>query len=197
MFDQPWNPGRMSVCIGAFMLMMLFLNPPVYGQDETGDAYLIGPEDILEISVWRDDDLTKKVIVRPDGKISFPLIGEVPAGGHSVQWLREEIRRRISDYVPDAVVTVMVLQVNGMKVFVVGKVNKPGASPLGRRTNVMQALAMAGGLTPFANENDILVLRESQQAAQEVIRFNYSEVKKGENIEQNIWLRDGDVIVVR
>jgi len=183
----------MSLVLGS--IVFLFISVLPLDASEQNMPYIIGPEDILEIMVWRDPDLTKKVIVRPDGKISFPLIGEVEAGGHTVAWLQEEIRKRIDEYVPGAVVTVMVLDIKGNTFFVVGKVGKPGAHKIGRRINIMQALAKAGGLTPFANESGILILRYTDEG-QTKISFDYGEVKKGKNIGQNIWLRDGDVVVV-
>jgi polysaccharide export outer membrane protein len=163
---------------------------------EKDGPYLIGPEDVLEISVWKDPDLTRQVVVRPDGKVSFPLIGEVDAGGRSVASLEKEVKKRISEYVPDAVVTVMVVQINSIKIYVVGGVAKPGEYRIGRKINVMQTLSMAGGLTPFADEDNIVILRHNNKGGIK-IPFNYGKVKKGKAIEQNIWLKDGDVIVVR
>ncbi len=176
--------------------LLFFMSASTLAAAAKDGQYLIGPEDILEISVWKDMDLTKQVVVRPDGKVSFPLIGEVEAGGHSIAWLQDQITLRIHDYVPDAVVTVMVIQINSMKIYVVGKIARPGEYKIGRRINVMQALALSGGLNPFANEDGILILRGSNKD-QAKISFNYSQVKKGKAIEQNIWLKDGDVIVVR
>ncbi len=158
-------------------------------------SYLIGPEDVLEISVWKDPELTKQVIVRPDGRISFPLIGEVEAGGHTVKFLEDKLKKQISEYIPDAMLTVIVIQVNSIKIYVVGKVARPGEYRIGRAINVMQALSLAGGLSPFADANSILILR-SEKGSQNKIPFNYKELKKGEKLEQNIILETGDVIVV-
>lgn len=158
-------------------------------------GFLLGPEDILEISVWKDETLTKQVVVRPDGKISFPLIGEIQAAGRTVEDLRKEIIEKLSEFISDPVVTVMVIGINSYKIYVIGKVNKPGAYTVGRSVNVMQALSMAGGFSPFADLEHISILRE-QNGKQIRIKFNYKEVAKGKHLEENILLKRGDVIVV-
>ncbi len=158
-------------------------------------GFLLGPEDILEISVWKDETLTKQVVVRPDGKISFPLIGEIQAAGRTVEDLRKEIIEKLSEFISDPVVTVMVIGINSYKIYVIGKVNKPGAYTVGRTVNVMQALSMAGGFSPFADLGNISILRE-QNGKQIRIKFNYKEVAKGKHLEENILLKRGDVIVV-
>ncbi len=157
--------------------------------------YRIGPEDVLEISVWKEESLKKEVLVRPDGGISFPLAGEVHAAGKTTAELQKEITKRIEQYIPDAVVSVALLKIVGNKIFVIGKVNKPGEYPAGRYVDVLQALAMAGGLTPYAAENDIKVLRKVQ-GKDTVFPFEYSKVQKGDRLEQNITLQGGDVVVV-
>ena len=177
------------------MFLLFVLYPSTVIASNQDNDYLIGPEDILEISVWKDPDLTKQVVVRPDGRISFPLVGEVQVGGHSVEWLQKNISKRIHEYVPDAVVTVMVIQVNTFKIYVVGKVARPGEYRIGKKINIMQALALAGGLAPFADDDDILILRYLD-GKQMKIPFDYSLVKKGKAIDQNIWLNNGDVVVV-
>ncbi len=158
-------------------------------------GFLLGPEDILEISVWKDETLTKQVVIRPDGKISFPLIGEIQAAGRTVEDLRKEIIEKLSEFISDPVVTVMVIGINSYKIYVIGKVNKPGAYTVGRPVNVMQALSMAGGFSPFADLDNISILRE-QNGKQIRIKFNYKEVAKGKHLEENILLKRGDVIVV-
>ena len=164
-------------------------------QTTSGPNYSLGPEDVLEISVWKDEALTKQVVVRPDGWLSFPLIGDVLAAGRTVEELRQEIKDRIKSFVPDAPVTVMVLQVGSRKVFVVGKVAQPGVYVMGAPMRVMQALAMAGGTTTFADTNDILIIRKDQDT-QRTYTFNYSNVARGKDLEQNINLMPGDTIVV-
>jgi polysaccharide export outer membrane protein len=164
--------------------------PPSAGMD-----YLLSPEDVLEISVWKEESLTKQVVVRPDGAFSFPLVGDVQATAKTVEQIREEIRERLKKYIPEAVVSVSLLKVTGYKIYVIGRVNKPGEFVTGRFVDVLQALAMAGGLTPFAAENDIRILRRVE--GNEYVRnFRYADVRKGEHLEQNILLRSGDTVVV-
>jgi polysaccharide biosynthesis/export protein len=157
--------------------------------------YLIGPGDLIEISVWRDESLSRKVVVPPDGIISFPLIGDIDTQGMTVGDLRHIVTEKIKEYVPDAFVTAMLLEINNLNAYVIGKVNKPGTYPILLDTNVMQILAMAGGLNPFASENNIQILRQVNKVTVKY-PFNYKEVLKGENLEQNIILQRGDVIVV-
>ncbi len=161
---------------------------------EVAQDYRIVPGDILEISVWREEGLKEKVLVRPDGGISFPLLGDLPAGGLSVEQLRGELAARLGEFLSEPEVTVAVVSTN-QKVYVLGKVNRPGDIPMPKRVTVMQALAMAGGLTPYADHDDIAVLRRE---GAETLRFlfDYDGVAGGETLEQNILLRDGDVVVV-
>ena len=163
--------------------------------EEVDSGYQIGPEDVLEISVWKEDGLKKEVLVRPDGGMSFPLIGEIQAVGKTAGQLRKEIAQRLEKFIPDPVVSIAFLKVGGNKIYVIGKVNKPGEFPAGRYVDVLQALTVAGGLTPFAAENDIKVIRK-EGGKDVVFRFRYSDVKAGENLEQNIQLKGGDVVVV-
>jgi polysaccharide export outer membrane protein len=159
------------------------------------EKYQLGPDDVVEVSVWKEPDLTKQIVVRPDGKISYPLIGEVQASGKTVKQLREEISKRLEKYVTDAQVTVILLKTQNYKIYVVGKVNKPGEFLVGRPVDVMQALAMAGGLTPFASPSNIVVLRHVGNTEQK-LPFNYKDVSKGLFLEQNVTLIPGDVVVV-
>jgi len=157
--------------------------------------YRLGPEDVLQISVWKDESLTREALVRPDGMISFPLIGEVQAEGRTAEELQKDIRERLSPFIPDPTVSVAVTKVNSYKIYVVGKVNRPGEYLVGHYTNVMQALSLAGGMTPFASENGIEVLH-SEPGGQRTFSFRYGDIKKGKHLEQNILLQRGDVIVV-
>jgi len=159
------------------------------------DKYLLGPEDAIEISVWKEPDLTKQLVVRPDGKITYPLIGEVQASGFTVKQLQEEISKRLEKYVTDAHVTVILLKAQNYKIYVTGKVNKPGDFMVGKPVNVMQAISMAGGLTPFASPGSITVLRTTS-GKEEIYPFNYKEVARGLMLEQNRMLMPGDVVVV-
>ena len=158
-------------------------------------AYRIGPEDVLEIFVWKEPDLQREVLVRPDGGISFPLAGDLEAAGKTPVEVQEELTRRLQKYIPDAVVTVTVTKVAGYRIFVVGKVNNPGQYVVGRYVNVLQALTLAGGLTPYASENKIKIVRKKGDG-EITFPFHYSAVKKGQNLEENILLQSGDVVVV-
>lgn len=158
-------------------------------------GYSLGPEDVLLISVWKDEQLTREVVVRPDGMISFPLVGDVPAEGRTVEDLRIELVRRLTKYIPNANVTVAVTKVLSYKVYVVGRVTKPGEYLVGHYTDVLQALSLAGGLTPFAAENDIKIIRRIK-GEQLVFPFRYSDVRKGRDLDQNILLQRGDVVMV-
>ncbi len=157
--------------------------------------FYLGPEDVLEIAVWKDEDLTKQAVVRPDGKISFPLIGDVVAQGRTVEELRQAVEDKVKAFVPDAPVTVMVVQVRSPKVYVIGEVANPGLYIMGETLRVMQALAMAGGTTPFAKENDILIIRQ-ENSHQKTFRFKYTQVADGKDLDQNIYLKPGDTVVV-
>jgi polysaccharide export outer membrane protein len=159
------------------------------------DKYLLGPEDALEISVWKEPDLTKQLVVRPDGKITYPLIGEVRASGRTVKQLQQEISKRLAKYVTDAHVTVILLKAQNYKIYVTGKVNKPGEFVVGKPVNVMQAISMAGGLTPFASPGSIRVLRTVGDK-EEVFPFSYKDVAQGLMVEENRTLMPGDVVVV-
>ena len=158
-------------------------------------TYRVGAEDLLEITVWREDALKREVLVRPDGGISYPLIGEVQAAGKTVDELREEITKRLEKFVPDAAVSVTVLKTGSQRIYVLGKVTKPGEFPVGRNVDVLQALSMAGGLTPFADQNGIRIMRREGDR-QSMLPFEYGRVVRGEKLEQNVLLRAGDVVVV-
>jgi polysaccharide export outer membrane protein len=157
--------------------------------------YIIGPGDQIGISVWRDENLTRTVVVLSDGKIYFPLIGEIIAGGKTVAQLKQEMEKRLARYVSDTGVTVEVKQSNSMIIYVIGRVNVPGRQMLLANTNVLQALAMVGGLNPFADKGKIKVFR--QDAGKTVVfNFNYNDVSDGRHLETNIDLKRGDVIIV-
>lgn len=158
-------------------------------------GYTIQPGDILEISVWKEKDLQRDVVVLPDGSLSFPLAGEIQANGKTVEQLRKDISARLAKYIPGAVVTVSAKQIQGNKIYVVGKVARPGEYTASRYVDVMQALSMAGGVTPFAAVNSIQVLRRVN-GVQTAIRFRYSKVESGRSLHSNITLQSGDVVVV-
>jgi polysaccharide export outer membrane protein len=166
-------------------------------QPDTGAVvrYEVQPSDVLQVSVWRDPELTQQVIVRPDGAFSFPLAGEINAVGKTVEELRRELVERLARYIPDVVVTVAVLEIKGNKIYVIGQVNQPGEFIVNPRVDVMQALSLAGGTTAFASPSEIFVLRRDD-GQQRRLPFNFDAVLRGRDLEQNVLLRTGDVVVV-
>jgi polysaccharide export outer membrane protein len=158
-------------------------------------AYSVKPGDLLQVAVWKEPELQRPVLVRPDGAFSFPLAGEVDARGKSVSDLQKLLTERLRKYISDPVVTVSVQEVRGNKVYVIGQVNKPGEFIVNPSVDVMQALSMAGGGTAFASLGNIVVLRR-KSGQQTAIPFKYTEVLKGRELEQNIMLEAGDVVVV-
>lgn len=159
------------------------------------DSYKVLPGDVLQISVWREESLQGEVLVRPDGAFSFPLCGDISARNMTVSDLQQEITRRLSQYISDPVVTVAVSEILGNKVYVIGQVNQPGVFVVNPQVDVLQALSMARGGTPFAKLNDIKILRRTGDS-QRALTFRYDDVVKGNNLEQNVVLQSGDVVVV-
>ena len=161
--------------------------PPVEYQVQAGD--------MLTVTVWKEQDLTGDVLVRPDGGISFPLVGDLVAHGKTVNELRKEITDRLSRYIPSPVVTVAVKQIGGNHIYVVGKVQRPGEYPMVRPVDVMQALSLAGGTTPYAALNSIVILHR-ENGEEQAFHFRYSDVAHGRELSQNILLHSGDTVVV-
>ena len=162
----------------------------------TRDLYKVNPGDVLEVTVWKEPDLQRQLWVNPDGHFAFPLAGDMTAEGKTVEQLRQELTEKLGRFIPDVVVTVAVLKVDGNTVFVLGQVARPGGFVMNRTTDVMQAISMAGGPTPFADVDDIRILRRGEQGSQIAIPFKYSDVREGKKLEQNILLRAGDTVVV-
>lgn len=180
----------------AAALFVLFLSPLVHAEGTIATPdYRISPEDVLEISVWKEPDLQRQVIVRPDGGISFPLAGDVEAAGLTTPELEAAITQRLETYIPDAMVTVSVVELRGLRIYVSGKVRNPSQFTVGRYVDVLQAITLAGGLTPFADEGNIQVIRRTPDG-ERIFKFDYSKVKRGRNLEQNIMLQSDDVVVV-
>jgi polysaccharide export outer membrane protein len=169
-------------------------SPENTGYNESG-VYRLQPGDLLQVVVWKETDLQSEVLIRPDGGISFPLAGDLNAAGLTTDELRVALEARVRRLIPDAVVTVSVKAPNGNRVFVIGKVNRPGDFPLLRPTDVMQALSLAGGATPFADTDAIRVLHRDG-SRQVSVRFRYSDVARGRHLEQNILLQSGDTVIV-
>lgn len=159
-----------------------------------GEGYEVHPGDLLYIAVWKEPELQQEVLVRPDGAFSFPLTGEIDATGKRVEEIRQEVEQRLSRYIPDLVVTVSVRETNN-KIYVIGQVNDPGEFVVNPMVDVMQAISMAGGTTAFADLREIRILRRTD-AGQRALSFRYDEVIRGRNLEQNIVLQSGDVVVV-
>jgi polysaccharide export outer membrane protein len=157
--------------------------------------YTVKPGDMLSISVWKEPDLQRPALVRPDGAFSFPLVGEVDAKGKTVADLTKTMSQRLTKYISDPVVTVSIQEIKGNKIYVIGQVNKPGEFIMNPSVDVMQALSMAGGTTPFAALGDIVVLRRTA-AGKQAVPFRYNDVVKGRRMDQNIDLQAGDVVVV-
>ncbi len=184
---------RNTVVLLSAWIMALSCTSDAFGQDD--ESYRVQPGDVLIISVWKEADLQQEVLVRPDGGLTFPLAGEVQARGKSVEEIRQDLVSKLSRFIPDLVVTVTIKQILGNKIYVIGQVKNAGAFVMNPRVDVVQALSMAGGATTFAALNDIVILRRvnGQQTA---FPFRYNDVAKGRNLDQNILLQSGDVVIV-
>jgi len=186
------GPGPSAASAPAMSQEIALIEPT----GEAADDYAIGAGDILEISVWKDDAMSRQVVVLPDGTITFPLVGRFTAAGKSVAQLKAEMEQAISRLVPEPDLTIIVQQVNSMVVYVIGKVNRPGHIPLNRNITVLQALSMAGGLNIFADQQNISIVRKGPDGTR-IIPFNYRAVTIENRMEDNILLQRGDVIVVK
>ena len=196
---------RFVVCVAVIFCTCLTLThaqarQPAGGTNGTlpvlPKGYVIGPEDILSVVVWREKDLSADVVVRPDGKISLPLLNDVQAAGYTPEQLAEIIEKAAMKYVTESDATVIVKEIHSRKVFVLGDVARPGAFPLTSQMTVLQLIASVGGLLEFADKSNILILR-NENGRERRLRFNYKEVIDGKNLQQNIALQPGDTILVR
>lgn len=185
----------------ALVLLVAAMAAPAWAEERDATntvsfgEYKVGPEDVLQIHVWSDEQLSPQVVVRPDGKVSLPLVGEVVCAGRSVEEIRLEVERKIKTYVPDSPVSVMVLQVNSPKVYIIGKVNSPGMYIMGHRMSLTQALALAQGFNPFAETDSVLLIRGSG-TNQITYKYDYDDLARGRDLMQNVQLMPGDTIVV-
>ena len=179
--------------------MWILMTTAVAAQQPDGGGgaarYEVQPSDVLQVSVWKEPDLTQQVIVRPDGAFSIPIVGDVNAVGKTVEELRLELVQALRRIIPDVVVTVSVIEIKGNKVYVIGQVNQPGEFIVNPRVDVIQALSLAGGTTAFASPSEIFVLRRDN-GQQKRLPFNFEAVLRGRDLEQNVLLRSGDVVVV-
>lgn len=160
------------------------------------DTFVIGNEDVLAISVWKEPDLTKAVPVRSDGKISLPLVGELQATGKTPLQLEQDITEKLKSFITAPEVNVIVQQVNSRKFNILGEVNKPGEYPLAASTTVMDAVATAGGFRDFAKKTGVYVLRKTADGQESRLKFNYKDFIKGKDVAQNIKLQPNDTVIV-
>ena len=167
---------------------------PVRGA--VGNDYVIGPEDVLQVTVWKNDTLSRVVPVRPDGKISLPLLHDVQAAGLTSMQLRDKISRALGEFMPNPEVSVIVTDVRSFRVSVMGEVQRPGVLLLKSSTTILEAIAMAGGFRDFASPSKIVVVRKDAGGATQKIPFNYNKAIRNGEAEDNIYLKTGDVIVV-
>lgn len=176
----------------AFLIIMLVSVSTAYAEET---SYLIGPGDTLSIYVWKEKDLQKEVLVKPDGHISFPLVGEVKASSMDTIALTNLLTEKLKAFIPNPNVTVSVLHSTSNRIYVIGQVNKPGQFVTLQYMDVLQALTMAGGLTPYADSDDIKIIRRSE-SGKEIFEFDYDDVISGDRMDMNILLKAGDTVVV-
>jgi polysaccharide export outer membrane protein len=162
---------------------------------ELPPGYVIGPDDVLTVMFWRDKEMSTEVSVRPDGKVTLPLVNDIVAAGKTPDQLRAEIAQAASRFVEEPTVSVVVKTINSRKVYITGMIGKSGAFPLTGPTTVLQLISMAGGLHEFADSKNIIINRV-ENGRQVALKFNYNDVRKGKKLEQNIELKPGDTVVV-
>ncbi len=190
------NNGRVAILLLVTAIGLLVMGSAVAQEGKQPRApYTINPGDLLEISVWKELDLQRQVLVRPDGAFSFPLCGDIVAEGRTVEDIRQELTFRLQTYIPNLVVTVTVAEIHGNKIYVIGQVKTPGVFIVNPRVDVIQALSIAGGLTPFAQQNNIKILRR-RNGKQTILNFRYGDIVKGQNLAQNTLMEVGDVVLV-
>ncbi len=179
----------------GFVLILMFGMGLSQDNIELEPLYVIRPRDVLDIFVWKESDLSRKVLVRPDGRISFPLIQDLVASGLTPIELKEKVESLLLEYISSPNVTVIVDQINSYTIYVTGKVNGPQGFTLPKPINVLQAISLAGGFAEFADEGDIKIIR-AYGDEYVYLDFNFKDVIKGKKTNQNIILRSGDVVVV-
>lgn len=180
----------------CFLLSLIVFAFSAGASAQTGSVqYRLSAGDELDVFVWKEEDLSKKVVISPDGSLSYPLAGDIAAQGMTVSELKTEITNRLKRYIPKALVTVTLTKVSGYRVYVLGEVNKPGEYAPGNYVTIAQALTLAEGLTNFANGSNIRVMRQ-RDGEEVVLKFHYGRFKKGKSLSSNIRLESGDVIMV-
>jgi polysaccharide export outer membrane protein len=188
---------RLWFCLVLLLFTSFGINLALAKEQNVGTSedYVIYPSDVLEISIYGETELTRKLVVRPDGKISFPLVGDIKVAGHSPTEVKAIIDKKVSAFIPEASSTVILDQLGSMKYYVVGEVARPGMFNVPSELSVLQALSLAGGLKTFADEDSIIIIRGRGKDTTKIL-FDYSDVKKGKRLEQNILLQRGDVVLV-
>jgi len=181
-------------CLSPVLTILVSLAQPLAADSEA--PYTISAGDVLQISVWKEEQLDQEVLVLADGTINFPLIGSVQAQGETPAELQNTIRDKLAKFIPDAAVTVAVKAALGHTVSVIGQVAKPGELVMGHGLTVMQALSQAGGLTPYASQSGIIILHRGEDGKETSIHFPYSDVVDGDDLDKDILLSPGDVVVV-
>jgi polysaccharide export outer membrane protein len=187
--QKPATPGQPPASV---------TNPPAVAHPTdvyVPGNYVIGPDDVLGVVFWKDKEMSADVRVRPDGRIALPLINEVQAAGLTPEDLQNKLTEESKKFMEDASITVVIREINSLKVFITGEVTKPGVYPLTASMSVMQLLSVAGGLKEYANAKNITIMR-NQGGKQTSLKFNYKEVAAGKNLKQNIELKPGDTVVV-
>ena len=178
--------------IALALFIGLIINPS-FAADE---GYLLNKGDKLRIEVWQEESLQREVMVSPDGTISFPLVGNIPAAGKTTGDLKALLRERLAEFIPEPEVNVSLLTVEGNAIYIIGEVIRPGPYVMQKHLDVMQALSLAGGLTIFAAKNDIHVVRRAADGRSTSIPFRYDDVEDGDNLDANILLQSGDTVIV-
>ena len=158
-------------------------------------SYIIGPMDVLEIQVWKEPDFSRQVLVRPDGKITLPLVGDILASGMNTMGLKALLSEKLEDFVSKPEVTVIVLESRSKNFYIIGKITRPGTYPLNPDMTVLQAISVAGGLAEWADKDSIRIIRRSG-GKEEILPFDYDKVISGKSLEQNILLKPNDTIIV-
>lgn len=193
----------------ACLMILGASRPPVHGQTQDlleknqakaevapdNNSYLIGPEDVLYIHVWKEEALSKTMTVRIDGKISLPLIDEVQAAGLTPVQLRDNLAKRFGDFIDSPTVSVMVMEANSFKVFISGQIKKPGVYRLRNETTILQIISLAEGFTEWANQKEIIIIRKEKGSEKRLV-VNYKKIISGEDLGSNILLKSGDTIII-
>ena len=187
-------------------LITLMLSTPVFSTEEDkkipeqssvtpSESYIINPGDVLEIVTWKEPDFTKEVIVRNDGKFSFPLLDDVRAENMTTMQVKEIIEKGLNEYIDSPVVTVILKSPESQKYYILGEIQKTGEYQIAKRVTVLQAFAVAGGFTEWASKKEIILLRV-EQGKQRIIRINYKNIIKGKDLDQNVVVKPDDTIIV-